>query len=255
MYKEERRQNIREMIESRGQVSVSELSRAFDVSEMTVRRDLLELAERGFVVRTHGGAIAPRYPRPNVEPLMMSRLNDQLDEKRKIARAVVKMIGPGETILLSSGTTTYWIAKNLINRGDLTVVVNNIITAGVLAECEEMQVIVAGGFLRRSELSLVGHFVETMLKDLRVDKVILGVRGIHPEFGLSSDNPQELKTDRAMMSISDHVMVVADHTKFGFIAPSLTAPVTAAKTIVTTRKAPVDIVKSIRAQGVNVIVV
>jgi DeoR/GlpR family transcriptional regulator of sugar metabolism len=145
------------------------------------------------------------------------------------------------------------VAKALLDRDDLTIIVNSLIIANILAQSKDMEVIVLGGFLRRSELSLMGHFVELASRDLRVDKVIMGIRGIHPEYGLTSDNPQELMTDRAMMRMSDNVIVIADHTKFGHVATSRTAPVTAAKVIVTTLEAPLAIIESIRKQGVQVI--
>jgi DeoR/GlpR family transcriptional regulator of sugar metabolism len=110
-----------------------------------------------------------------------------------------------------------------------------------------------GGFLRRNELSLVGHFAETVIRELHLDKAIMGIRGIHPEYGLTSDYPREMMNDRSFMNTIDNVIVVADHTKFGFIATSLTAPVTAAKSIVTTKKAPADMLNAIRALGVEII--
>lgn len=253
MYSEERKKRIRELIETRGLASVSELSRSLNVSEMTIRRDLMELSDHGFIERTHGGAIATDYGFNNLEAPMVDRINHFSDEKRKIAAAVTRMIGEKETVYLSSGSSTYWVARNLVDRGDLTVIVNSIINAKILAQCEDMQVIVVGGFLRRSELSLVGHLAETTLKDLHVDKVIMGIRGIDPEYGLTSENPQELMTDRAMLNLSKNVIIVADHTKFGFIAASRTAPVTAVRTIVTTTLAPAEIVERIVKQGVRVI--
>ena len=110
-----------------------------------------------------------------------------------------------------------------------------------------------GGFLRRNELSLVGHFAETVIRELHLDKAIMGIRGIHIEYGLTSDYPREMMNDRTFMNAIDNVIIVADHTKFGFVATSLTAPITAAKSIVTTTKAPPDIVNAIRELGVEII--
>lgn len=81
----------------------------------------------------------------------------------------------------------------------------------------------------------------------------MGIRGIHTEYGLTSDYPQEMMTDRSFMHISDNVILVADSTKFGYVATSRTADITVAKTIVTTTKAPADIVERIRQQGVEVL--
>ena len=253
MYKEERRQKILAIIETHGQVDVKELSTQFEVSEMTIRRDLQTLYEQGKIERTHGGALAPRPNSHFFEPPMLSRINANAEDKRLLASAVVKMIGPGEKIYLSSGSTTYWIARALLDRSDLTVMVNSLIIANVLSQSMDMVVIVIGGSLRRSELSLVGKFTEDALKNVRVDKVIMGVRGIDPEYGVTSDNPQEMMIDRVIMGLSDNVIVVTDHKKIGHVAATATAPITAARTIVTTRKAPADIIARIRAKGVEVI--
>jgi DeoR family transcriptional regulator of aga operon len=185
--------------------------------------------------------------------VMLDRINILQEEKRQIANAVVKMIGKGEKVYLSSGSTAYWVAKALLDRDDLTLVINSLVIANLLAQNDNMEVIVVGGFLRRSELSLVGHFAQNIIKDIRVDKVIMGIRGIHPEHGLTSDNLQELMTDRTILSMSENIIIVADHTKFGMIAASKTAPVTAAKMIVTSRKAPFEMVKTIREKGVQII--
>jgi DeoR/GlpR family transcriptional regulator of sugar metabolism len=106
--------------------------------------------------------------------------------------------------------------------------------------------IMVGGFLRRREYTFVGHIAEQVIQNLRLDKVIIGIRGIHPIYGLTSDYPQELMTDRGFLRSGENVIVVADHTKFGFVASGKTAPITAVKTIITTKKAPCDIVEEIR---------
>jgi DeoR/GlpR family transcriptional regulator of sugar metabolism len=253
MSKEERRRQIRKAVESRGEVIVAELALEFCVSEITIRRDLLELNDQGIIERTHGGALLADHSQSNLKAVMQDRIETYADEKRSIASAVARMIRHGETIYLSSGSTAYWVARALVGREDLTVVVNSLIHANVLAQSKEMIVIVVGGFLRRSELSLVGYFAESNVRDLRVDKVIMGIRGIHPEYGLTSDNPQELMTDRAIMKMGDEIIVVADHTKFGHVATNRTAPVTAATKIITSWLAPTDMVEKILQKGVQVI--
>ena len=100
---------------------------------------------------------------------------------------------------------------------------------------------------------MIGHFADAVLQDLRVDKVIMGMRGIHPDHGLTCDHPQELMTDRKIMEISDTVIIVADHTKIGHVATSKTASITKANLIVTTRQASRNFIQEIKKQNVNVI--
>lgn len=253
MLKEERHRLIRKRVESDGTASVSDLAEQFGVSEMTIRRDLEQLLAQGQIVRVHGGAVAPDRRQMVSEPPMLERVREQSGAKRRIGLSVAGMIKRGETVFIGSGTTTLALAKALRDRQDITVVTNALTIANTLANSPGINLLVIGGFLRRSELSLIGHVAESALEDLRVDKVIMGMRGVHPEYGLTSDHHQELMTDRAIMAISDHIIVLADHTKFGHIAASRTAPATAANLIVTDERASKEIVDQIRILGIEVI--
>jgi DeoR/GlpR family transcriptional regulator of sugar metabolism len=253
MFKEERRNQIREILEKQGRVRVEELADRFGVSKMTIRRDLEALARDIKIERTYGGAIAPYQPQKLLEPSFPERINVNYEEKRLIAEAAESLILPGEKIFLSAGTTAYLLAQKLTRRQDLFVVVNSILIASLFVPYRNIQVLVLGGFLRHSELSLHGYLVHEALRSIHLDKAIIGIRGIHPERGLTNDTPHEIMTDRAVLGISDNIIVIADHTKFGHIATSVTAPVEVAKTIVTSSLAPREIVEAIRAKGVEVI--
>jgi DeoR family transcriptional regulator of aga operon len=252
MFKEERWQKIQDMIAEDGKVEVSELAGLFDVSAMTIRRDLQAMTQKGLIERTHGGAVLSKA-RNLLSPPIMMRLFERVEEKKAIARATAQLITRGEKIYIAAGTTTYWVARAIANRGDLTVVTNSLPVANLLCASKELEVIVVGGFLRRNEFSMVGHFAENMVRDLRLDKVIVGVGGIHPEHGITNDYPQEMMMDRSYLSVSDNIIIVADHTKIGRVTTSRTADVSAARTLVTSRLAPPDIVECIRQRGVEVI--
>lgn len=254
MFKEARWQKIQEMIHANGKVEVDELASEFGVSSMTIRRDLQAMYQKGLIERTHGGAIVAKGRNLLQAPILL-RLYELVEEKQAIAQAVAQMIKHGEKIYIAAGTTTYWVAKAIANRDDLTVVTNSLPVANLLTSTQDMEVIVVGGFLRRNEYSMVGHFAENMVRDLRLDKVIMGIGGIHPEHGLTNAYPQEMMMDRSYMNISENIIVVADHTKIGKVSTSRTADLTAAKTIVTSKLASLDTVRLIRQQGVEVILV
>jgi DeoR/GlpR family transcriptional regulator of sugar metabolism len=251
--REGRLRQIVEILEEDQQVTVSSLAGRFGVAEMTIRRDLRTLSSRGLVERTHGGAIVPERRRSLGEPPVLQRVDDQAAAKERIGEAVARMILPGETVFIGSGTTALAVAQSLTGRERLTVVTNALTVINALVASPGITVVVVGGFLRRSELSLIGHFAEAAMSDMRVDKIIMGIRGIHPEHGLTSDHMQELVTDRSILGISDRVIVVADHTKFGHVAASRTADVTAAHLIVTDTQAPAEVVAALSAMGVGVI--
>jgi|SRR5215208_4524065 len=254
MFKETRLQKIQEIVNKNGAVKVSELAEMLSVSTMTIRRDLLSMLDKGLIDRTYGGAVLAKERNLLQTPILL-RLKDQVEEKKAIARAVAQMIKRGETIYIAAGTTTYWLAKAIANHTNLTVVTNSLPVANLLITSESIEVIMVGGFLKRKEFSLVGHFAERMVHDLRVDKVIIGCGGVSPEFGLTNEYPDDMMMDRAYMSISKNVIAVADHTKIGRVSKSYTGSVTAVQTIVTSSLASLETVEQIRRQGVEVILV
>ena len=253
MLKEKRKRKIISLIESKESVSVPELASLFDVSKMTIRRDLQELGDLGQLERTHGGAILSIKGENQVEPPLFDRMNIMATEKHQIAKMISELIGPKEMVFLGSGSTTTFIARELVSRDDITVVTNALTVMDELARSAKMTLIGVGGFLRRNEISFYGHFSEKILQDLHVDKVIMGMRGIHPRYGLTSDHPQELATDRAIMNTSEVLIIAADHTKIGNVASARVAPIESATMIVTTKRAPMNLVNEIERLSVKVI--
>jgi len=254
MIKEIRWQKIQKILTTDGKVDVSELSEMFAVSEMTIRRDLTAMGQKGLIERTHGGAVLAREHNLLQAPILM-RITEHLEEKQSIARAAAQLIKHGEKIYIAAGTTAYWVARAIANRTGLTVLTNSLPVANLLALSKDMEVIIVGGFLHRNEYSMVGHFAVDMVKDLRLDKVITGTGGIHPDYGLTNEYPQEMMMDRSYFNISDNIIVVADHTKIGRVTTCRTADVSKIRTLVTSRLASVEIVNWIRQRGVEVILV
>ncbi len=255
MFREERLQNIIEILNESGSVTVLGLKDKYQVSAMTIRRDLITLEDRGLIERTHGGALLSEETRNLIEPPIIERMNVMAEEKKRIAVWVADYIESGETIFLGSGTTTIYVARELIIRDDITVVTNSVPILHELSNNSNMNIITVGGFLRRSELSLIGVFAEPVLKNIRVNKVIAGMRGIHPLYGFSCEHPEELMTDRMIFGLSDTIVIVADHTKIGQVATNRVAPIDQATLIVTTIEAQQSHIKNIQEQGVEVIVV
>jgi len=247
----ERQSQIERFIRERSRATVGELSQHFKVSEPTIRRDLDKLVNTGKVLRAHGGAIALEKAAP--EPPVIQRMQESTEEKTRIGRAAAQLVKDGETIFLGSGTTTLEVARHLADKKNLTVITNALTIANQLASNENINLIVTGGMVRHSENSLVGHLVEQTLKELRADKVIISIRSISTEEGLTSDNFSETMTDRAIMQCARKVILVADHTKFDKTSPVVVAPVTAVQTIVTDHKVSAETVSELRNLGVEVI--
>ena len=253
MFKEERQKQIIKDLQEHGSVNVLDLKGRYQVSAMTIRRDLNTLEKQGLIERIHGGALLSQEIRKVNEPPIIERLNVMAEEKKKIAVWIDEFIQPQETIFLGSGTTTLYIARELIIRDDITVVTNSVPVLHELSTNSNMNIITVGGALRRSELSLIGAFAEAVLSNIRVNKVIMGMRGIHPLYGFTCEHHEELMTDRKVMNISDSVIIVADHTKIGQVATNKIASIDQASMIITTKKAQPHLVKKIQEKGVEVI--
>jgi DeoR/GlpR family transcriptional regulator of sugar metabolism len=249
----ERLEQVRSFIELRQRASIGELADQFQVSPVTVRRVVKELAGRGDIRAIRGGAVAAR--RAPRELPVRQRAAEQSELKALIGQAATALVGDGETVFLGSGTTVHEVAKNLTGRSGLTVLTNSLLVIDTLIDSPDVSVVALGGELRRSELSLIGHIAEHVLHDLRATTVIMGIHAIHPELGLTNDYLPETMTDRAILGLGARVVVVADHTKCGRVSAAFVAPVTAIDSLVTDAGAPEAFVAALRDQGVTVLTV
>ncbi len=248
---EERRERIVDWVQAHGRITVAEICRRFGVSEATARRDLEALAEAGRLQRVRGGAIPLRTALP--EPPLLVRMQHQREAKMRIGRAAAALIAPGESIFVGSGTTTLEVARHLRDLPGLTVITNSLPVINLLAEAPNVSLIALGGLLRPQELSFIGPVTERALADVRAEKVIIGIRGISLEHGLTNDHLPEVLADRAILRVGRQVIVVADHTKLGLVAPVFVAPVETMHTLVTDRAADPDIVAALRERGIRVV--
>ncbi|NMC46622.1 MAG: DeoR/GlpR transcriptional regulator [Chloroflexi bacterium] len=253
MFKERRQVKIQEYLDKHQEVDVNDLASKFDVSVVTIRRDLNEMENKGLIRRTHGGAVNSDELMPSSFRKLLTRVNMQRVEKQLIGEYIASLIKPGETIYIGAGTTAYWVAKYVIGIKNLTIVTNSLPLANLIAQIESINLVMVGGSLRHKEFTFIGQFAEMTLKGLHFNRVIVGMSGIHPDFGFTSDYPQELMIDRVFYSVTENVIVAADHTKIGHIATYKTADIESVKTIVTTKKASAEMVKKIEQKGVEVI--
>lgn len=213
MHAEERRQLIAEEIHRRGRVSVARLATTYDVTPETVRRDLVELEQRGALRRIHGGALS--VDRLRVEPAVAERASRMATEKDHIAQAALAYLPADEgTVLIDAGTTTGALVERFPTDRRLTVVTNAIPLAMRLASLPLVTVIVVGGRLRDRTLANVDDFAVQMVRSLHVDVAFVATNGITPR-GCSTPDPAEAAVKQALVAAADRVVVLADHSKFG----------------------------------------
>jgi DeoR family transcriptional regulator of aga operon/DeoR family fructose operon transcriptional repressor len=252
LMKEERQQIILETLQENQRATVSELSQRFETSEVTIRRDLAALAARGKVMRTHRGALRA-VPAPPESPVVQ-RMAVEHGLKEIIAHRALDLVKDGDAIFVGSGSSTSVFARLLPQKKSLTVVTNALNIASELSSCEEeITVIVTGGVVRPSELSLLGHIVELSLPEVLVNKVFMGVQALSPENGWTTDHIPEVTTTRRIIDMAPELVILADHTKLGCSAMAFIAPVTRIRTLITDAQADPEMVSLFEAKGVQVI--
>ncbi len=248
----ERRQAIIEALEEVGQLSVTELSQRFGVSEVTIRGDLQALSEQGLIQRVRGGAIIT-----TVLPDLTYEVRMQLNaaQKAKIGQMAASMVHDGDTIALDASTTAQAITPYLKNISELTVVTNGLKVAMSLLAHPSIHVILVGGSLRREGLSLIGPLDCGLIQDIHIRIGFFGARGFTLEEGLTDVNIDEVRTKREMVTRCREVAGVIDASKWGRIATSTFASVEQIDYLITDAEAPADMVAAMRARGVEVLLV
>ncbi len=249
----DRRQKILEILYLQSQVKVNDLSKIFNVSEVTIRNDLSQLEAKRMLIKTRGGAL--KSTNVGLDPNLEIKKNQNLKEKQLIGIAASKLINDGDTIILDSGTTTVEVAKNLQRFNDLTIITNALNIVNELIQYPNFKVIIPGGILRRKSLSLIGHSAETTLRNYYCDKIIMGIDGIDVKYGITTPNIEEANLNKTMIEISRELIVVADSSKFGRRSLAFISKIDRIKTLVTDKKISDIDLKKLKEAGVHVIVV
>ena len=210
------------MVRANGAVSLRELARVVQTSEVTVRRDVRALEAEGLLDRRHGGAVLPGgFTRETGFP---QRSHLATAEKTAIADVAAGLVEEGEAIVVGAGTTTQELARRLARVPGLTVVTNSLLVAQALAHANRVEVVMTGGTLRGSNYALVGSGAEQSLQGLRVSRAFLSGSGLTAERGLSTSNMLSASVDRALVQAAAEVVVLADHTKLGMDTMFQTVP-------------------------------
>lgn len=224
---------ILERIREDGGVRVADLVRTLGVSDMTIRRDLELLHQRGLLEKVHGGAAAIDGS-ALFEPGFMAKSTLMEFEKEAIAEASAAFVEPGTAIAISAGTTTYALARRLVDVPGLTVLTNSVPVADVLhREGRSDQTIILSGGVRTPSDALVGPFAVDVISSLHVDTVFMGVHGMDLKAGFTTPNILESETDRALIECGRRLVVLADHTKWGVVGISAIGRLDEADVLVT----------------------
>jgi DeoR family transcriptional regulator of aga operon len=248
-----RRAKIIEMIDRFGQVKVTELSRIFNVSEVTIRNDLEQLEGKGLLIRTRGGGLKTERVKIDYQFSNESKLHYK--EKQAIGKKAAELVSENDSIILDSGSTTQEVAQNLLQFHHLTIITNALNIASFFVNKPNIKVVMLGGILKHSSLSLIGPMAEKGIKNLYCDKVFLGVNGIDSKHGISTTNIEDAYLNQLMINISNEVIVVTDSSKFLNRSFATISPITEIDVVITDSKIPKEELKNLQNVGVKTVVV
>ena len=204
-----RERRILEMLVKDSSTSVGQLSKALDVSEVTVRSDLNALASKGFIIRTHGGAV------PAFHPNILERQKTMPQEKELIAKKAAELVNDGDNIMISTGTTSSTISKYLIGKGDIHVVTNSTYVLPFARINPSLRVTFIGGEFNSASEGMTGPIAARELNKFRVKTAFVGTDGFSIDGGVSAHSMELADIVRKMSEQSDTTVLVTDSSKYG----------------------------------------
>ena len=249
----ERHKEILVILHIQGSGSVTDLSERLNVSEVTIRKDLTALEAQNKLYRTHGRAIP-------ISPYIGDRhINEKekqsVMEKRAIGMQASSMVEETDSILMASGTTILYAAKEMVSARNLTVITASVSVSSILSQNKYIDVIQLGGLVRESSVSVVGSFAENMLGYFNCSKLFMGADGVDLEFGVTTTNMMEANLNRMMMDAAQKTVLLVDSSKFGKRGFSKICNVDKVDQIITDDKIPQSYLENLMELGIEVTIV
>lgn len=249
-----RKARIEQLIQQDGSMSIAALAAEFDVSEMTIRRDLSELEARGHIQRTHGGAVVDHkggLRLASQERFFDERRNANRAAKTAIARKALSLVNPGQAVALDVGTTNYELAALLADRTDIRVFTNNLRVAALMGQ-SQAEIYLLGGRVRQKEMSLCGPVAVDQARRLWFDIAFLGVSGLSPH-GIFDFAFEEIELKQVYIDRAKKRVVLADSSKFDQTSLVQISGFDAINAVVTDAEPPARIAAALEAAGVDII--
>ncbi len=248
-----RNEEILDFIRERELCSISELSKKYEISKVTVHRVLNDLEADGFVQKVRGGV---KYREiGGLEKSFDIRYRRQVREKQSIARTALRYVQEGSSVFLDSATTTIYFAKEIARsyRSSLTVVTDSPIVVQEFLKTPHIQVISTGGDLQYELNTFAGPLAYDAIDKLQFGAVFLSAAAINAERGVMTAQSVLVRLFGKIIERADEVNLLVDHTKFSKIAPLVIAPVTAIDRIITDQAPSDDDERAYAAKGVDIV--
>jgi len=249
----ERIRQILFWLKEKGTLSITELCEHLQISEATARRDIVRLAETDPSIKRFHGGVAWENLSGNLEYKFERKLHVNQEYKKRIASAILEHINDDESLLLDSGTTCLYIAEQLHKKKSLRVVSLDIKIAEELAKYEKIESMVVGGTVRTGFYTIGESFAEEMLAQIHVEKAIMSADAVDIGNGITNYSIFEVGVKRNIFKISDYVILVADHTKFGNVSLYKIADLQRFDLIVTTKELDQSYIEAIRKLNIPLV--
>lgn len=247
----ERQNSIIEQLNLTGKVLAADLAEQLSVSEDTIRRDLNKMAETGLIRRVHGGAL----PLQQTIPDYIDRLNNPDIGKKRFAEAAVKLLKPGQTILIDSGETCLYLARLLPLELPLTVVTGCPMVACELSRHQKVEVILLGGRFFKPALRCVGTGTTDMLRKMRFDICFFGIYALHLKHGMSVNYLEEAEIGQVAMAQADTCVLMGAADKLDKTSSHQVVPIEEINILITEEASDQTLLEKLSERGVEVITV
>jgi DeoR family fructose operon transcriptional repressor len=253
MLLEQRKQDILRLLKENNIVKVADLSKTYNASEVTIRKDLSALEKEGRLKRTHGGAMV--FSNAAYEPAMDLLEKENVEEKKRIALKSYEFIDDNDAIILDSSSTVRELAKLLTssNKKGLTILTNSIRTAEVLLNNDNIEVIIIGGSIRRNSSATIGQIAVNTIKNIKVDKAFIGVNGIDIEYGFSTPIFAVSEVKQASIQAANQVYILSDKSKFHKTSLAKICEINDVDFLITDKDISLNYLDSLKKTGLEII--
>ena len=252
---QERRNRIVQIITKNQKADIRELAQVLGETEITVRRDLIELEKAKKLIRVHGGAIISEQKKSVWQTSsILNRLERNRDEKQRIAAVAATLIHNDESLFIDGGSTNQILAPMIRDLRNMLFVTNSPDIADILLENEENRIIQIGGELTRDTHLTIGPDAEDSIRRYYVDKCITSVSGIEPDSGCYAAIPSEASMKRTLVAHARETILMVDHTKFNRKAFCLAFDLSRVSTIITDTLTPREEIERLRDKGINILI-
>jgi DeoR family galactitol utilization operon repressor len=242
----DRERGLLDLIVEEPRMSVTDLSKALEVSPVTVRTTLNSLAEKGMILRTWGGA------NPAFHPEILERQRTFVAEKNRIAQAAAEIITDTETVMIEAGTTTSGLGRYLFGKREIRVVTNSSLILPYARANPQVSLILSGGDFRPSTESFVGPAALEHLARFNVRYAFIGTDGFSPEAGLTTHHLEGAEVVKRMAAQADETILLADSSKWRRRGFAGVLPLTAVAQVITDTKLSDEAAGEMEELGIRV---